>query len=66
MLDLDAQTLMRFRQGENLNDLRPNSRANARISLDISNYINVVTESEIFKITRNWVEHWKQEVHHEV
>ena len=57
---------MRFRQGENLNDLRPNSRANARISLDISNYINVVTESEIFKITRNWVEHWKQEVHHEV
>lgn len=66
MLDLDAQTLMKFRQGENLDDLRPNSRANARISLDISNYINVVTESEIFKITRNWVEHWKQEVHHEV
>lgn len=38
MLDLDAQTEMRLRRGELLDDLRPTSRANARIPLDLEYY----------------------------
>ena len=42
MLELDAQTAMRYASGEKLDDLRPMSRANARVPLpewiyDLSN-----------------------------
>lgn len=38
LVDLDAETAMRFRRGELLDDLRPTSRANARVRLPFEEY----------------------------
>lgn len=38
MLELDAQTRMRYERGESLDSLRPTSRANARVSIPVDKY----------------------------
>lgn len=38
MLELDAQTAMQFIRGEDLDDLRPTSRANSRVPLPLDEY----------------------------
>lgn len=60
MLKLDAQTKMRFEAGDSLDDLRPLSRANARIPIPDDEYLRQQKNPDSFlNLTTNWIERWK-------
>lgn len=59
LVSLDAQTAMRFRAGELLQDLRPTSRANARIPLPLEEYARQEqTPSSYLALTKDWIHRW--------
>ena len=62
MLRLDAQTEMRHLLGEELDGLRPLSRANARIALPLEEYAAQMSNKldSCFFYTKRWIEHWKK------
>ena len=60
LLALDVQTAMRFIMGEDLDDLRPVSRANARIKLPLKAYeFQLQNPSSYFNLTKRWIERWR-------
>ena len=60
LLALDVQTAMRFIMGEDLDDLRPVSRANARIKLPLEAYESQLQNpSSYFNLTKRWIERWR-------
>ena len=61
MLALDAQTAMLAAKGEDLDALRPHSRANARVPLPLEEYIKQENDPHsMFNYTKSWVESWKR------
>lgn len=60
LLKLDAQTAMRYIKGENLDDLRPISRANARIRLPLDEYARQEQNpSSYLNLTLEWIDRWR-------
>ena len=59
MLGLDAQTAMRHSAGESLKDLRPLSRANARIPLSSKELRRYHTMDYALEWTRDWIHYWR-------
>ena len=60
MIKLDAQTAMRYVQGENLNELRPLSRANARVMLPLEEYERQANNpSSYLNLAKRWIERWR-------
>lgn len=60
MLALDAQTSMRARRGEGLDELRPLSRANARVPLPLSKYERQEEDpNSCLSLTKAWIKRWK-------
>ncbi len=60
MTDLDAQTAMRYIKGEELDDLRPFSRANARVPLPLDEYEKQdPNPSSYLNLTKDWVARWR-------
>lgn len=60
LLALDAQTSMRHHRGESLRNLRPLSRANARVPLSMDECMRQLTMPEsYFNLTRGWIRRWK-------
>ena len=60
MYHLDAQTAMRFDRGEDLEALRPKSRANARVPLPWDEYEKQEQDpSSYLNLTKAWIKRWK-------
>lgn len=60
MLSLDAQTAMRYYKGEDLDELRPLSRANARIPIPLDEYeFQEHSDKSCLALTRAWVKKWR-------
>lgn len=60
LIELDAQTEMRFRRGEPLRDLRPLSRANARVPLPLDEYDKQdQNPSSYLNLTKDWIARWR-------
>ncbi|MBR3248556.1 hypothetical protein IKF89_00805 [Candidatus Saccharibacteria bacterium] len=60
LVDLDAQTKMRFRQGALLQDLRPLSRSNARVPLPLDEYEKQdPNPSSYLNLTKDWIARWR-------
>ena len=60
VLELDAQTAMRARRGEALDDLRLSSRANARVPLPLEEYERQEeNQSSYLSLTKAWIRRWK-------
>lgn len=61
MLSLDAKTSMRLARGEDIDVLRPHSRANARIPLPLDEYDKQIKDpNSVFNYTKDWIDRWKQ------
>ncbi len=61
MMKLDVETAMRYIKGEDINALRPISRANARVPLPLYEYrMQVADPASIYNLTRTWIDRWKQ------
>ncbi|MBR3132133.1 hypothetical protein IKG33_01860 [Candidatus Saccharibacteria bacterium] len=61
MLKLDIQTAMRFMAGENLDKIRPFSRANARLPIPVEQYeFQEKSEYSDLSMTKNWSEYWRK------
>ncbi len=61
MLELDAWSKMRAEKGEPLDDIRPKSRANARIPLPLEEYRRQLYDpNSILNYTKTWIDRWKQ------
>ena len=66
LLKLDAQTSMRYIKGEDLDTLRPTSRANARIPLPLKEYARQkANPSSYFNLTRDWIMRWRHGSFHD-
>ena len=62
MMKLDAQTTIRYIMGEELDDLRPNSRANARVPLPVDEYSKQEQNpSSYYNLTKRWIRRWRTE-----
>lgn len=62
MLYLDAMTAMRHQSGESLEDLRPHSRANARMPLPLDLYESqMASPQSVFCFTRDTIKKWKNQ-----
>lgn len=60
LLRLDAVTLSKFSRGENLSNLRRNSRANARIRLPLYEYDKQISKPDsCYNSTKKWIKKWK-------
>lgn len=60
MLKLDAWTAMRYARGERLSDLRPTSRANARLLIHPKEYEKQEADpGSYLHLVRWWINHWK-------
>lgn len=60
MLDLDAMSAMRAKKGENIADIRKNSRANARVPIPMDEYSRQGWDLGSYLIlTKLWVMRWK-------
>ena len=60
MLKLDTQTAMRYVMGEDPDNLRPYSRANARIPLPLDEYERQIKNpSSYFNLTKRWIQRWR-------
>ena len=60
MLELDVQTAMWHAAGESLDELRPTSRANARIPIPLAEYDRQEQDpSSYLNLTKDWVKRWK-------
>lgn len=60
MISLDAETRMRFQRGENLDDLRPLSRANARVHYPTATRdAELADPNSFFHQMRNAILRWK-------
>ncbi len=62
LLELDAVSKMRFEQGVPIEEIRANSRANARIPLpeEAEYKRQFEDEDSLPNLVRNWVKHWKK------
>ena len=58
MLALDAETAMKAARGQSLDELRPHSRANARIPLPLEEY-RFYDQNYYLNLTKTWIERWK-------
>ncbi|MBR3172552.1 hypothetical protein IKF21_01375 [Candidatus Saccharibacteria bacterium] len=66
LLKLDAQTSMRYIKGEDLDALRPTSRANARIPLPLHEYVKQqANPSSYYNLTKDWIMRWRHGSFHE-
>lgn len=62
MMKLDAQTAMRYVQGEDLDELRPLSRANARVPLPLEEYKEqMANPCSYYHLTKEWIRRWRAE-----
>ena len=62
MMKLDTQTTMRFIMGEDLDDLRPLSRANARIPIPLDEYQKQEQNpSSYLNLTKRWIQRWRSQ-----
>lgn len=62
MLELDAMTKMRYEQGEDLDLIRPSSRANARVPLPLREYDRQEKfPSSYLNLTKKWIKRWKEQ-----
>ena len=60
LLGLDAQTAMRVRKGESIDDLRLTSRANARVPLPLEEYRRQLSDEKSYlNLTKNLIDDWK-------
>ena len=60
MMKLDAQTTIRYIMGEELDDLRPTSRANARVPLPVDEYSKQEQNpSSYYNLTKRWIRKWR-------
>ena len=60
LLELDAQTAMRYIKGESLDVLRPLSRANARVHLPMKEYAKQEQNpSSYLNLTKDWIHRWR-------
>ena len=60
LMDLDARTAMRYIRGEDIDMLRPMSRANTRVPLPLAEYrMQVADPSSNYNLTKTWIERWK-------
>ena len=60
LLELDAQTAMRYIKGESLDALRPLSRANARVHLPMKEYAKQEQNpSSYLNLTKDWIHRWR-------
>ena len=63
MLELDVQTAMRYIKGEDLDYLRPMSRANARIPIPLDEYKKQDQDpSSYLNLTKNWIARWRDSI----
>ena len=61
MVELAAPTKMRFRSGELIRDLRPTSRANARVVLPRDEYARQEEfPSSYLNLTKKWIDYWRK------
>ncbi len=61
MLELDADTALRHKQGASLDELRPTSRANARVQLPMSEYLAQINDSDsCFNHCRSLLNDWRR------
>ena len=61
MVELDAQTKLRFRSGELIRDLRATSRANARTILPLEEYeFQENFPSSYLNLTKKWIDNWRK------
>lgn len=61
MVELDAQTRMRFRSGELIRDLRSTSRASARVILPWDEYARQEEfPSSYLNLTKKWIDYWRK------
>ena len=62
LLALDAQTSMRYIKGENIDALRPLSRANARIPIPLDEYSRQEQDpSSYLHLTKRWIQRWRED-----
>lgn len=60
MCELDAESKMRFERGESLDELRPNSRANARVWVPLAEYdLQEPDENSCLNYTKARIKKWK-------
>ena len=61
LIDLDAETAMRVKMGEDPEDLRPNSRANARIPIPLLEYSRQEqNHNSYLNLTKRWIQLWRK------
>ena len=61
MLHLDAWSSMKADIGENLDVIRDESRANARVTIPVLEYINQIEgEESYFHFTKKWINRWRR------
>lgn len=60
MLHMDAEMLMRFRNGEDPEELRKYSRANARAPMDDVDHVSEITDTgSLAYYTKTWIDKWR-------
>ena len=61
LLNLDAQTAMRHACGVSIDELRPYSRANARVPIPLKEYSRQEAFPDSYlNLTKKWVKRWKE------
>lgn len=61
LLKLDAQTAMRHARGASIDELRPYSRANARVPISLEEYSRQEAFPDSYlNLTKKWVKRWKE------
>lgn len=60
MIELDIQTAMRVAKGGHIDDLRPTSRANARVSLPKERYSQISRSTPNYTYIKSVIKEWKE------